>query len=290
MTTLEYINTNETIYNLCTKYPQIKEILFDLGFDKIKNPMMFNTVSKFMTLNKAIKMKGIDRDKLIKKFNEHGFNFESDRNEILKSLIVKLHCGESIEKIKREFENKLVKVSAEEVHNAMHELVNNGMSIDEAKRFFYIRTLVLKDAMDNNTGINYKAIDIFKEENRYIEKLLDEIIVNDNINLLEELYNNINRHYIKKESLFFTALKKYGNDEPSKVMSKVDRDILNELKYIISYCQKSNNQINFESIKLLKDHISDMIFKEENILIPLSVSVLTKEDFDNIQIKYGKNS
>ncbi|WP_039954418.1 DUF438 domain-containing protein [Brachyspira hampsonii] len=208
----------------------------------------------------------------------------------MKSLIVKLHCGESIEKIKREFENKLVKVSAEEVHNAMHELVNNGMSIDEAKRFFYIRTLVLKDAMDNNTGINYKAIDIFKEENRYIEKLLDEIIVNDNINLLEELYNNINRHYIKKESLFFTALKKYGNDEPSKVMSKVDRDILNELKYIISYCQKSNNQINFESIKLLKDHISDMIFKEENILIPLSVSVLTKEDFDNIQIKYGKNS
>ncbi|OEJ13867.1 histidine kinase [Brachyspira hampsonii] len=290
MTTLEYINTNETIYNLCTKYPQIKEILFDLGFDKIKNPMMFNTVSKFMTLNKAIKMKGIDSEKLRKKFNEHGFNFENDRNGILKSLIVKLHCGESIEEIKREFENKLVKVSAEEVHNAMHELVNNGMSIDEAKRFFYIRTLVLKDAMDNNTEIDYKAIDILKKENRYIEKLLDEIIVNDNINLLEDLYNNINRHYIKKESLFFAALKKHGNDEPSKVMSKVDRDILNELKDIISYYQKNNNQINFESMKLLKDHISDMIFKEENILIPLSVSVLTKEDFDDIEIKYGKNS
>ncbi|EKV58251.1 DUF438 domain-containing protein [Brachyspira hampsonii] len=290
MTTLEYINTNETIYNLCTKYPQIKEILFDLGFDKIKNPIMFNTVSKVMTLDKAIKMKSIDIEKLRKKFNEHGFDFENDRNEILKSLIVKLHCGENIEKIKREFENKLVKVSAEEVHNAMHELVNNGMSIDEAKRFFYIRTLVLKDAMDNNTEIDYKAIDILKEENRYIEKLLDEIIVNDNINLLEELYNNLNRHYIKKESLFFTALKKHGNDEPSKVMSKVDRDILNELKDIISYYQKNNNQINFESIKLLKEHISDMIFKEENILIPLSVSVLTKEDFDDIEIKYGRNS
>ncbi|PTY39344.1 DUF438 domain-containing protein [Brachyspira hampsonii] len=290
MTTLEYINTNETIYNLCTKYPQIKEILFDLGFDKIKNPIMFNTVSKVMTLDKAIKMKSIDIEKLRKKFNEHGFDFENDRNEILKSLIVKLHCGENIEKIKREFENKLVKVSAEEVHNAMHELVNNGMSIDEAKRFFYIRTLVLKDAMDNNTEIDYKAIDILKEENRYIEKLLDEIIVNDNINLLEELYNNLNRHYIKKESLFFTALKKHGNDEPSKVMSKVDRDILNELKDIISYYQKNNNQINFESMKLLKEHISDMIFKEENILIPLSVSVLTKEDFDDIEIKYGRNS
>ncbi|WP_300742413.1 DUF438 domain-containing protein [uncultured Brachyspira sp.] len=189
------------------------------------------------------------------------------------------------ENIKREFEDKLIKVSAEEVHNAMHELIDNGMSIDEAKRFFYIRTLVLKDAMDNNTKTNHKAIDIFKEENRSIEKLLNEIKSYDNINILNELYDNLNSHYSKKESLFITALKKYGNDEPSKVMSRVDKDILNELKDIINYSK--NNQINSENIKLLKEHISDMIFKEENILIPLCVSVLSKEDFDNIEIKYS---
>ena len=235
MTTLEFINISDSIYDLCIKYPKIKEALFDLGFDKIKNPIMFNTVSKIMTLEKAAKMKNIDNDELRKKLNEYGFELNSisnkeDRNDILKSLIVKLHYTGDIETIKREFEDKLIKVSAEEVHNAMHELIDNGMSIDEAKRFFYIRTLVLKDAMDNNTETNYKAIDIFEEENRCIEKLLDEIKSYDNINILNELYSNLNRHYSKKESLFITSLKKYGNDEPSKVMSRVDKDILNELK------------------------------------------------------------
>ena len=239
-----------------------------------------------MTLEKAVKMKNIDNDELRKKLNEYGFELNSisnkdNRNDILKSLIVKLHCTGDIESIKREFEDKLIKVSAEEVHNAMHELIDNGMSIDEAKRFFYIRTLVLKDAMDNNTETNYKAIDIFEEENRCIEKLLDEIKSYDNINILNELYSNLNRHYSKKESLFITSLKKYGNDEPSKVMSRVDKDILNELKDIIDY-SKNNNKINSENINLLKEHISDMIFKEENILIPLCVSVFSKEDFDNI--------
>ncbi|MEI0485496.1 DUF438 domain-containing protein [Brachyspira intermedia] len=290
MTTLEFINISDSIYDLCTKYPKIKEALFDLGFDKIKNPIMFNTVSKIMTLEKAAKMKNIDNDELRKKLNEYGFELNSisnkeDRNDILKSLIVKLHYGESIENIKREFEDKLIKVSAEEVHNAMHELIDNGMSIDEAKRFFYIRTLVLKDAMDNNTKTNHKAIDIFKEENRSIEKLLNEIKSYDNINILNELYDNLNSHYSKKESLFIASLKKYGNDEPSKVMSRVDKDILNELKDIIDYSK--NNKINSENINLLKEHISDMIFKEENILIPLCVSVLSKEDFDNIEIKYS---
>ncbi|MEI0567411.1 DUF438 domain-containing protein [Brachyspira pulli] len=292
MTTLECINISDSIYDLCTKYPKIKEALFDLGFDKIKNPIMFNTVSKIMTLEKAAKIKNIDNDELRKKLNEYGFELNSisnkeDRNDILKSLIVKLHYTGDIETIKREFEDKLMKVSAEEVHNAMHELIVNGMSIDEAKRFFYIRTLVLKDAMDNNTETNYKAIDIFEEENRCIEKLLDEIKSYDNINILNELYSNLNRHYSKKESLFITSLKKYGNDEPSKVMSRVDKDILNELKDIIDYSKNNNNKINSENINLLKEHILDMIFKEENILIPLCVSVLSKEDFDNIEIKYS---
>lgn len=283
MITLELININDTVYNICNKYPQIKDILSSLGFDKITNPIMFNTAAKIMTLEKAIKFKNIDFNTAKHKFNEYGFDFSIEdnksRNDILKSLIIKLHGGENIDLIKREFEEKLVKVDASEVHNAMHELVDNGMSIDEAKRFFYIRTLLLKDAMDNsNIENDYEVLELFKKENRYIENLIEN-------SSYSKLYDKLHEHYSKKESLFFTALKKYGNDEPSKVMSKVDKDILNELKSIINSDDLDNIEI---KMKEFKNNIYDMIFKEENIMLPLCVSVFSKEDFDKI-IKYYKN-
>ena len=295
MITLEYINTNETIYNLCTKYPKLKDALYDLGFDKIKNPIMFNTISKVMTMNNALKMKKINIDNIKDKLNEYGFAIDlntdsknidksiDERNEVLKSLIVRLHNGEDIDSIKKEFEDKLFKVSAEEVHNAMQELVNSGMSIDEAKHFFYIRTLLLKDAMDNsNITNNYNIINIFKKENRYIEKLLNNI-TEDSIKIL---YKELSIHYHKKESILFTALKSHGNDEPSKVMTKVDKYILESLKTII------DNNLNNDDLRYKCEEINgcilDMIFKEENILIPLCIDTLSKEDFDIIENKYIK--
>lgn len=281
---MQYININDSVYNICTKYPKIKDILCNAGFDKIKNTIMFNTIARKITIYKAAEMKGINLNELRKKFNEYDFDFIiddssklEDRNKILKSLIEKLHNGEDIEIIRKEFEEKLIKVSAEEVNNAMHELINNGTSIDEAKRFFYMRTLLLKDAMDNmNDDNNHEALEIFKKENREIENILNNIKISNDISLIQNLYDKICSHYSKKESLFFTALKKYGNDEPSKVMTKVDKDIIDEIKKLID----NNNNNNIEDIE---NHISDMIFKEENILIPLAVSVLTKEDFDNIK-------
>ena len=288
---MKLINSNKNVYQLCQEYPEIKNILADLGFDAIKNPVMFNTVAKVMTIDKASKMKNIDMKEIIKKFEEKGFIFEndknSDRNAILKNFITRLHNGENIENIKEEFAKKLNKVSALEIHNAMHELVESGMTIDEAKKFFYIRSLILQNAIDNeyinqNYKNNYIAIEEFKKENRDIEKSIENIIDLKDISLCKDFYDKLNNHYIKKESIFFTMLNKYGNFEPSKVMTKVDKDILEELKNIIF----DNSDKIFEKLKYLKNKIYDMIFKEENILIPLIIANLSKEDFEEIKEKY----
>ena len=288
--TKKLINTNKNIYELCKEYPEIKNILSDLGFEAINNPIMFNTMAKITTIDKASKIKNIDMNNIIKKFEENGFAFENnERNEILKDLIKRLHNGENIENIKKEFAGKLHKVSAIEIHDAMHELVESGMSIDEAKRFFYMRSLILTDAIDNedinqNYKDNYIVIEEFKKENIEIEKSIENIIASKDTKLFEEFYNQLNNHYIKKETLFFAGLNKYGNSEPSKVMSKVDKEILKEAKEIISI---NDNKI-FDKIGELKNKIKDMIFKEENILIPLVISTFSKEDFEEIKEKYSK--
>ena len=285
--TKKLIDINKNVYELCKEYPEIKDILSDLGLEAIKNPIMFNTVAKITTIDKASKMKNLNMKEIIKKFEERGFAFvndkNNDRNEILKDLIKRLHNGENIEKIKKEFTEKLHKVSAIEIHNAMHELVESEMSIDEAKRFFYIRSLILSDAINNedinqNYKDNYIVIEKFKKENIEIKKSIENVIASKDIKLFEEFYNKLNNHYIKKETLFF-KLNKYGNSEPSKIMSRVDKEISEEAKEIISI---NDNKV-FDKIEELKNKIYDMIFKEENILIPLVISTFSNEDFEEIK-------
>ena len=277
-----FIDINESVYNTCKNHSEIKDILYDLGFDAIKNPIMFNTVARKISIKKALDIKKVSEDKLIEKFRENGFDIVSNRNIILKDLIVRLHNNENIETIKKEFDTKLNKVSAIEVHNAMHELIKEGMDIDEAKEYFYTRSLILKDAIENSED----DITYFKNTNREIEKLLRNILENKDRNIFEELYKKVKKHYIKKESLIFTALKKHDNDEPSKVMSKVDKDIMEHMDYI-----KNNNLDDnsfFTEIDKLYNNINDMIYKEENILIPLASSVLSEDELKEIKDNYIK--
>ena len=206
----------------------------------------------------------------------------------MKDLIKRLHNGENIENIKKEFAEKLHKVSAIEIHDAMHELVESGMAIDEASGFFYLRSLILSDAIDNedinqNYKDNYIVIEDFKKENIEIKKSIENIIASKDIKLFEEFYNKLNNHYIKKATLFF-VLNKYGKSEPSKIMSKVDKEISKEAHEIISV----NDDKVFERIEELKNKIYDMIFKEENILIPLVISTFSNEDFEELKEKYLK--
>lgn len=277
----KFINIDESVYNTCKNHSEIKDILYDLGFEAIKNPLMFNTVAKKISIKKALEIKKVSEDKLIEKFRENGFDI-ANRNSILKDLIMRLHNNENIETIKKEFDTKLNKVSAIEVHNAMHELIKEGMDIDEAKEYFYTRSLILKDGIENSED----DIIYFKNTNREIEKLLKDILENRNRDIFEELYKKIKNHYIKKESLIFTALKKHDNDEPSKVMSKVDKDIMEHMDYI-----KNNNLDDnsfFTEIDKLYNNINDMIYKEENILIPLASSVLSEDELKEIKDNYIK--
>ena len=47
------INLNTTIYELCREYPEIAEILDELGFHDILKPGMLNTAGRFMTIPNA---------------------------------------------------------------------------------------------------------------------------------------------------------------------------------------------------------------------------------------------
>ncbi len=70
------ISINDSIFQLVTTYPKIKEILFSLGFIDIVKPGMLQTVGRVMTLSKGSKVKDISLENIKEAFKAQGFNIK----------------------------------------------------------------------------------------------------------------------------------------------------------------------------------------------------------------------
>lgn len=67
------IDLGKSVYDICREYPEVTEIMKELGFDNITNPAMLNTVGRYMTIPKGAAMKGVSLDKIKEVFVEKGF-------------------------------------------------------------------------------------------------------------------------------------------------------------------------------------------------------------------------
>ena len=110
------------------------------------------------------------------------------------------------------------------------------------------------------------------DDNRF--KLLEDL------NLLLDL----DKHYSRKENLLFPFLEKYGIDGPTKVMWGVDDAIRLAIKEAKS--KLTHYQGNKEDVVAVLNHVikevTEMIFKEENILFPMALETLTEDEWVKI--------
>lgn len=70
------IDLKKSIFNLTQEYPEIKEIMQDLGFVDITKSGMMNTAGRFMTLPKGSAMKGISLEAVKNAFEAKGYKIQ----------------------------------------------------------------------------------------------------------------------------------------------------------------------------------------------------------------------
>lgn len=70
------LNLNETVYALCTKYPELVAVLQELGFADIAKPGMLQTAGRFMTLKKGSAMKNISLDRIRAALEANGYTVQ----------------------------------------------------------------------------------------------------------------------------------------------------------------------------------------------------------------------
>jgi DUF438 domain-containing protein len=236
-------------------------------------------------------------------------NNPGSRKELLKHMILQLHEGIAPEEIKKRMAELMSKIPYNEVVEVEQELISEGLPETEVLRLCDIHTQVLEDRIDLSGARLVPPghpVDTFKQENRELEKVIgqlrelfsrsDELFARTGgeflVNKMKALFNSlmdVDKHYRRKENLLFPFLEKYGITGPPKVMwGKHDetRELLRNALNALSMQEVLSAELIRSKIEIhlapAAKAITDMILKEEEILLPMTLDKLTDADWYEI--------
>jgi DUF438 domain-containing protein len=89
-------------------------------------------------------------------------------------------------------------------------------------------------------------------------------------------------HYQRKENQLFPFLEKHGITAPPQVMWSVHDEIRALIKDIRTALNSQDTAAAIDKGEKLAQKIDDMIFKEEKIMFPMAMEVLTKQDWEEM--------
>ncbi|MFA5419991.1 MAG: DUF438 domain-containing protein, partial [Bacteroidales bacterium] len=229
------------------------------------------------------------------------------RKERLKELILKLHEGESAQQVREDLIITLQQIPYGEVVEVEQELINDGLPIEEVLKLCDVHGEVLNGHVDLSGAKDIPEghpVDVFKHENIEILKVVEkaqnslasledvaETDFNTYLFTLTGYFNDlmdVDKHYQRKEYLVFPYLEKNEITGPPKVMWGKHDEIREQIKGCIELLKEAGltkNDLN-DSLELVFSPalkaIADMVQKEEEILFPMCMDVLTIEDWWNI--------
>ncbi|HHW66953.1 MAG: uncharacterized protein PWP07_769 [Epulopiscium sp.] len=232
------------------------------------------------------------------------------RQKILKELIGELHKGKTVDEVKPRFEKLIEGIDATEIAQMEQALIMEGMPVEEIQRLCDVHAAVFKGSIEEihrptkPEDTPGHPVHTFKLENTAIERLIKERIqvhlqefkADDNPENLAKLTEDINalwqidKHYLRKENLLFPFMEKYGITAPPKVMWGVDDEIREDIKAIKNMLKHYNGEkdVLLERINNTINRVTEMIFKEENILFPMVLETLSEDEWLKIEEESGE--
>lgn len=226
------------------------------------------------------------------------------RQKVLKELIMELHNGKTVDEVKERFEKLIEGVSAAEISMMENQLIREGLPVSEVQRLCDVHAAVFKGSIeeihmpDNPAEIPGHPVHTFKMENRALERhmeksikpVLNELKQTDSPGLRKKLLEEytklyeVDKHYLRKENLLFPFLEKYGITAPPKVMWGVDNEIREDIKNVLAMLRddESKAEVLVEKAEAAMGRVSEMIFKEENILFPMAMDTLNEDEWMKI--------
>jgi DUF438 domain-containing protein len=231
------------------------------------------------------------------------------KKDLLKHMILQLHKGEAPKAVRTQLARLMGEVPYEHVVEVEQELINEGLPAEEVLKFCDIHTEALKGQISHEGAKTVPPghpVHTFKEENRALQweieslkKLFNEIEAMDpaepptdiiaQIRMRFHALTDVLKHYQRKENLLFPYLEKHDITGPPKVMWGKHDETRELLKAAVEALQSSGGWNVDEArsvIELVLEpaaaSIHEMIYKEENILFPMTLDTLDESEWYDI--------
>ncbi len=233
------------------------------------------------------------------------------RIRVLKGIIQRLHESQGAappEEVKAQLKALVRHTDATEIAAMEQELIAEGMPVDEVRAMCNLHAEVLQEILVEPPGIETlpgHPLDTFHRENEAIQVQAAEMRAAVDVvrrrpgpeelaaaldrwrRAYQELMD-VEKHYQRKENLLFARLEKYGITGPSRVMWAKDDEIRQLLKRVGRIIARDDLTLD-ELVELIDttadpalDEIEGMVFKEEQILLPMAAATLTDDDWADI--------
>jgi DUF438 domain-containing protein len=236
---------------------------------------------------------------------EHVMENKSERQEMLKEIIKELHAGKDVAEVKAKFEEAVGDVTVAEISQLEQALMQEeAIPVSEVQRLCSVHAEVFKGSIEEIHRSEKPEdepghpIHTWKMENKEIDRLVNfklqlhkerfekEDSDENRFKLIEDLNLlwDVDKHYSRKENLLFPYLEKYGIFGPTKVMWGVDdaiRFVIKDAKRALTSYAGYKNEV-IELLDQVIKEVSEMIFKEEEILFPMALETLTEDEWVKI--------
>jgi uncharacterized protein len=233
---------------------------------------------------------------------------EAHRIQTLKHIIKHLHVGQAPEQVRRQMREIVGQTDPSEIMAMEQELIAEGMPVEGIRSMCDLHSQVTREVMVQIRPPQDVApghpMDTFKRENEALRAACAEVraalgegrTLSDGQDVvpalmrLRQAYNDlmdVEKHYQRKEHALFSCLERHGIAGPSKVMWAKDDEIRTLLKQLGEELRPSRSSQQFrEGVSVAAERavaaIEEMIYKEENILLPMSLDTLTEQEWAEI--------
>jgi hypothetical protein len=286
--------------NSCIKEAKIEIELHSTALkqQKTKKPYHFNTRSYFFSLKNERRVSELTGSK----------------KRTLKELIKQLHAGASPQEVKERFKQVLEGISPLEIAKVEQELIKEGVPREEIQRLCEVHLAVFREQLEKQKPeiTPENPINILMEEHKILLQLLEKLntIVNSvqqagdisyvredatQLKHIAEDFLDAEKHYLREENVLFPILEKHGITEPPAIMWMEHNQLRDKKKQLYNLIenydtislQDFQRQLG-DTAKSLNTILSSHIFKENNILFPTALRVVTEQEWRDARREFDE--